>query len=92
MEQEKSTSLSDQFKKQKTKSGLTPEQEKMMGIGEHLSPEEKALAERNRARMAELKKQREEEGTVMGGIKKALKDWYAFNLGEGPERRGSSAK
>lgn len=90
MEQEKNASLKDQYKK--TKSGLTPEQEKMMGLGEHLSPEEKALAERNRAKMAELKKKREEEGTVMGGIKKSLKEWYDFNFGEGPERRGSSAK
>lgn len=90
MEKE-STTLKDQFAK-KTKSGLTPEQEKMMGLGEHLSPEEKALAERNRAKMAERKKKQEEEGTVMGKVKKGLKEWYDFNFGEGPERRGYSAK
>ena len=90
MEQEKSKSLKDQYKK--TRSGLTPEQERIMGLDKPLSPEEQALAERNRARLAELKKQREEEGTVIGKVKKSLKDWYDFNFGEGPERRGSSAK
>lgn len=76
MEKE-STILKDQFSK-KTKSGLTPEQEKMMGLGENLSPEEKALAERNRAKMAERKKQQEEESTLLGGIKKGLKDLYDY--------------
>lgn len=83
-----STTLKDQFSK-KTKSGLTPEQEKIMGLDKPLSPEEKALAERNRARMAELKKEREEDGTVMGKVKEGLKEWYNFNLGSGPDRRGS---
>lgn len=76
MEQEKNKSLKEQYKK--TKSGLTPEQEKMMGLGENLSPEEKALAERNRAKMAERKKQQEEESTFFGGIKKGLKDLYKY--------------
>jgi hypothetical protein len=54
-----------------------------------LTPEEEA--EIKDERLARQKK-KTEEGTIMGEIKKGLKEWYDFNLGSGPERRGSIAK